>query len=205
MPAETEKELKKRPDNPNLDRLDDDADDGQEQKVDIAQLSIDFFVSHIKGILSTVILLLVIGILIVSNFVTMTLSVMATKKLIETKYQKREGIKTTNQYTGPLYYLHGGDYSMYSGTTPVYLRMHATIELDNRSVVDEVREKSSRIESIVREIVTNQQITDFSSRTGMQHARRLMLESINKILTSGKIADIYFTDYRFIWVKDQAE
>ncbi|MDX9703454.1 MAG: flagellar basal body-associated FliL family protein [Candidatus Auribacterota bacterium] len=186
--------------------MNDEIDESQdsEDSGGITKWSVDFILKHIRAILSTVVIGLLFVLFVVSNTVTGTICIVITKKILEAKYQKVEGFSPTNRYTNPLYYLGKGDYSMKSDSgVPVYLRLDATFELDSRNVIDEVREKDARLKSIVREIFTNKRISDFNSKTGMQHARRLMLESINKILVSGKITNIYFTDYRFLWVDEQ--
>lgn len=201
MPQEIQELQKNQPDNPDSEL---DEGEGDAGKVGIIQWSLNLILNHIRGILSTIIIGILFIAFVVSNTVTGTMCIIITRKIVEAKYRKQEGFNTINKYTGPLYYHGKSDYSMKSDTDePVYLRIDATFELDSTYVIDEVREKDARIKSIVREILTNKRINEFSARTGMQHARRLMLESVNKILTAGKITNIYFTDYRFIWIDEK--
>ncbi len=197
MSPETEIPQVKEPDLPVDQRRIDD--EGEERK-DIKEWSLELLLKHLRTILSTFVVIALFVAFIVSNSLTGFVCTIIATNIVEKKYRKHEGINTTNQFTGPLYVIGEGDYSMKSvDDKPVYLRMDIILELDSRKVIDEARENDSRMRSIIREIVTNKNIDEFSARTGMQHARRLMLEAINKILTRGKITNIYFTDYRFIW------
>ena len=154
--------------------------------------------SNIKIILSAGLIFVIIVLLVMSNLLTGYLTFLVTRKVIQKTLIESKSDIELNDLLGPLYIFGSTDYMVEFQDEPIYLRIDLNFELENLFMLDEVREKAPRIQNIVREIITNTSVDEFKSRAGMQTARRLMLESINRILTKGKIKDIYFLDYRFL-------
>ena len=106
---------------------------------------------------------------------------------LEAIYAEKYGIRLKkekdielNQLLGPVFLFGSSDYMVEFNDEPIYLRINLDFQLENLAMLDEVREKSPRIHNIVREVITNKSVNEFKARAGMQTARRLMLESINR-------------------------
>ena len=158
----------------------------------------NFFKDNIKVILSAGLIFVIAVLLVMSNMLTGYITFLVTRQAVRKSFIESKNDIELNQMLGPLYLFGSKDYMVEFNDEPVYLRLNLNFELENILMLDEVREKAPRIQNIVREIITNKSVDEFKSRAGMQTARRLMLESINRILTKGKIQDIFFLDYRFL-------
>lgn len=154
--------------------------------------------SNMKVILSAGLVFIIIIFILMSNLLTGYITFIVTRKIIQRNLVKKEKDIELNQLLGPVFLFGSSDYMVEFNDEPIYLRINLDFQLENLAMLDEVREKSPRIHNIVREVITNKSVNEFKARAGMQTARRLMLESINRILTKGKIKDIYFLDYRFL-------
>jgi len=154
--------------------------------------------NNIKVILSAGLVFVIVVLLIVTNMLTGYIAFLLTRQVMRKTLIESKNDIELNKMLGPLYLFGSKDYMVEFNDEPIYLRINLNFELENLFMLDEVREKAPRIQNIVREIITNKSVDEFKSRAGMQTARRLMLESINRILTKGKIKDIFFLDYRFL-------
>ncbi|GEM_PF-2365787 len=141
------------------------------------------------------VIVFLVFILILTNIASITATFFATKFILEKKYLHKEGISKSTKFSGPLIRLNPEPYNLRSDGEPLFLKLTVCLEMESNKMIDEVRDNIPRIQNLMSEIVTNKPVEQFNSLSGIQYARRLMLESINKILVSGHIVDVYFLEY----------
>ena len=156
------------------------------------------FVENLKNILMIVLVVLALGTLVVSNIVTASMAFSLGKIKMQKIFYEENGIIPAGKFRGPLYHLREENYSVGFKNRPLFLQVETFLVLENSRMLDEVREKTTKIKNILVEIFTNYPVEKFKSISGMQTARRMMLESINKILDDGRIKDVHFVRYRFV-------
>lgn len=156
------------------------------------------FVENLKNILVIVLVVLALGTLIVSNIVTASMAFSLGKIKMRKIFYEENGIIPAGKFRGHLYHLREENYSVGFKNRPLFLQVETFLVLENSKMLDEVREKTTKIKNILVEIFTNYPLEKFKSTSGMQTARRMMLESINKILDNGRIKDVHFVRYRFV-------
>lgn len=158
----------------------------------------DFLQTPLKYVLGPVILVSFIGVLFISNITTNILVYKFTKERIEKKYMKGSHIVPAGKYRGPLLHIEKKHYMLKFKDTPIYLEMELYLEFESENMMREVWEKTANIEHIVNKIITNKPADYFKTTSGMQRARRLLLEATNRSLEVGRFVDLYFTEFRFV-------
>ena len=156
------------------------------------------FLENLKSILMVVLVVLAFATLIISNMMTASMAFSLGKRSMKQKIYEENGLVPEGKYRGPLFHLEEENYSVGYKDRPLFLQVDTFLVLENNRMLEEVREKTINIKNILVEIFTNHPLDEFKSRSGMQTARRMMLESINKILDKGRIKDVYFVRYRFV-------
>ena len=144
-----------------------------------------------------IIMAAVLFMLLITNILTSVIVFKSAKNYITQKYREKDGIYKPGMYRGALFHIERKKYNLDSGDTPLFLDLELYLELDNYKMADEVWEKTSRIQHIINEIITNKPVDYFNSRSGIQRARRHILESVNKILDTGRVVNVYFTEFHF--------
>ncbi len=135
--------------------------------------------------------------LLITNILTAVIVFKAAKNYLTQKYREQAGIYKPGIYRGALFHLEKKQYNMDSSDTPLFLELELYLELSSYKMADEVWEKTSRIQHIINEIITNRPVNYFNSRSGIQRARRHILESVNKILETGQVVNVYLTRFHF--------
>jgi len=152
----------------------------------------------LKNALVVVLVVLALGTLIVSNMVTASMAFSLGKKKMRKIFYEEKGLIPKGKFRGPLYHIREENYSVGFKDRPLFLQVETFLVLENTKMLDEVREKTTKIKNILVEIFTNYPLEEFKSTSGIQTARRMMLESINKILDKGRVKDVHFVRYRFV-------
>ncbi|RJP61235.1 MAG: hypothetical protein C4541_02550 [Candidatus Auribacter fodinae] len=150
---------------------------------------------------SNIILFMVMPALIailLSNIATGYISFSLTKKFVKSKYYQDANIYPEGKYRGPVLHIERKYYQLQNAEVPLFLDFEAYIEIQDQSMIDEVWEKESRIRHIVNQTLTTSDAANFYSRSGIQHARRIMMEEINKIFKDARIVDVYFTEFKVV-------
>lgn len=131
--------------------------------------------------------------ILISNIATGFLTFLITRKQIEQSYLHQDGLFPEGKYRGPLLHIPEKLYLLHEVEKSNALNLELYLQLDNQNSAREVWEKSARIRHIINEIISSYSAEDFFSQSGIQRARRNMLEEINKILDESRIIDAYFT------------
>jgi len=167
-----------------------------ETKVSFVDKLSSVAVSQFKSFFVHGVIVFLLFVLILTNIISIAVTFILTRFILEKKYLHKEGITVATKYIGPIIQFNSDIYNLESKGDPVYLRIKVCLEMESNKMIDEVRENIPRIQNTINEIITNKPVDEFNSLSGIQCARRLMLESINKILVSGHIVDVYFLEYR---------
>ncbi|MCB1195577.1 flagellar basal body-associated FliL family protein [bacterium] len=143
------------------------------------------------------------GVIVGTNFLTAVIAYNLSYAKLKRIFLEKDDIIVFKKYTGPLFRVLSQEYTLTDKSCSVHLHLSAFFELDSMAMVSEIRDKKTQIHHTMRELFTNQPVTEFNSTTGMHRARRMLLESINALLESGDIVEIYFTDFRIMYASEQ--
>lgn len=160
-----------------------------------------------KSIFSILALPLVIfgitGVIVGTNFLTGVIAYNLAYAKLKRIFLEKDDIIVSKKYTGPLFRVQSQEYTLDAEDSLAQLHLSAFFELESMAMVGEIREKKTQIHHALRELFTNQPVTEFNSTTGIHRARRMLLESMNALLESGDIVEIYFTDFRIMYASEQ--
>ncbi len=76
-----------------------------------------------------------------------------------------------------------------------YLKATMTLELDTEKVQPELEKRLPQIRDAVLAMLSSKTYTDINDLTGKYQLRAEILSMINSYLKTGKIANVYFTDF----------
>jgi flagellar FliL protein len=76
-----------------------------------------------------------------------------------------------------------------------YLKAAITIELDSEETAAEVNQRMAQIRDAILVIIGKKTFTELSDLQGKLKLRSEIIKRLNKILTSGKVEGIYFTEF----------
>lgn len=98
---------------------------------------------------------------------------------------------------GVLYPLEGFLVNIASDRGPRFLQMQVELELENPALEDEIALKRPAIRDAIILLLSSKSYKELRDPSGMQRLRTDLLKSINGILKSGNISDIFFTQFHF--------
>jgi len=76
-----------------------------------------------------------------------------------------------------------------------YLKAAITLEMDNQLVLEEVNQRMPQLRDAILLLVGNKTFRDLADLQGKLQLRAELLSEINKILKTGEVKKIYFTDF----------
>ncbi len=76
-----------------------------------------------------------------------------------------------------------------------YLKVDMTLALSNKEVEKEIEKKLPVIRDAIITVISNKYYKDISTPAGKLALKREIMARVNLILTTGKVVDIYFTDF----------
>ncbi|HKK01777.1 MAG TPA: flagellar basal body-associated FliL family protein [Desulfuromonadales bacterium] len=76
-----------------------------------------------------------------------------------------------------------------------YLKAAITLEADNAGTVAEIKERMPQIKDAILMLVSNKTFDDLRDLQGKMQLRAELLGRVNGILKTGKVTNIYFTDF----------
>ncbi len=76
-----------------------------------------------------------------------------------------------------------------------YLKVDMTLALSNKEVEKEVEKKLPVVRDAIITVISNKYYKDVASPAGKLALKREIMARINLLLTTGKVVDIYFTDF----------
>lgn len=76
-----------------------------------------------------------------------------------------------------------------------YLKAAITIEVDSEETANEVNERMAQIRDAILLLVGNKTFAELSDLQGKLQLRAEIIARLNKLLTTGKVKGIYFTEF----------
>ncbi len=80
---------------------------------------------------------------------------------------------------------------------PKFLQSQIELELPDPALTDEVTRKKPMIRDAIIMLLSSRTFKELRDPAGMAKLRQDLLRSVNNILTSGKVKEIYFTQFHF--------
>ncbi len=76
-----------------------------------------------------------------------------------------------------------------------YLKVDMTLALSNKEVEKEIEKKLPLIRDAIITVISNKYYQDIATPAGKLALKREIMARVNMLLTTGKVIDIYFTDF----------
>ncbi len=76
-----------------------------------------------------------------------------------------------------------------------YLKVTMTLALSNKEVEKEIEKKLPVIRDAIITVISNKYYKDIATPAGKLALKREIMARVNILLTTGKVVDIYFTDF----------
>lgn len=76
-----------------------------------------------------------------------------------------------------------------------YLKAVVQLEMDGEMLAGEIDRKMPQIRDEIIMLLSSKSYDDLSSIPGKRSLKRVMVESINKYLTSGKVVNVFFSEF----------
>jgi len=109
------------------------------------------------------------------------------------------GVKTAeskkSQEMGPVYNLETFLVNLNEPQGKRYLKAKVSLELDSEDVQVELEKRLPQIRDAVLTMLSSKTYSDISDLTGKYQLRAELISMINSYLKTGKIANVYFTDF----------
>jgi len=101
------------------------------------------------------------------------------------------------QELGVLYPLDGFLVNISSDRGPRFLQMKLELELDTPALEDEIALKRPALRDAIIVLLTSRNYAELRDPKGMRTLRNDLLKSVNNLLKSGQVKEIYFTQFHF--------
>lgn len=92
----------------------------------------------------------------------------------------------------------GGMVVNLSGSTSRYLRLSPVIviQYENKKKIEkELEEKKYQIKDVLLILLRSKTMEEISTAQGVEHLKRQMADVVNGILESGRVGEVYFTEF----------
>lgn len=76
-----------------------------------------------------------------------------------------------------------------------YLKLNMKVELTNEKALEELKNRSFQLKDAMLMLLSGKEFEDISSASGKQALKQETIAQVNKILKSGQVKEIYFTDF----------
>ncbi len=76
-----------------------------------------------------------------------------------------------------------------------YLKLTMELELDNTKTVEEITRDTSKIRDVILTILSSKEYDDISTINGKLALKKEIVTRLNTLLKTGKIVNIYFTEF----------
>lgn len=106
---------------------------------------------------------------------------------------RSETIETTG--IGPLFTFDTFIVNLADPSGSRYLRMTMDVEVDSNVVIEEMKTRQPQLRDMVISIVSNKTYDDVASTRGKLAIKEEIIRRFNLILKSGKVRNIYFTEF----------
>lgn len=98
---------------------------------------------------------------------------------------------------GVLYPLDGFLVNIASDTGPKFLQVQMEFELEDGSVEEELARKRPAVRDAIIVLLSSRSFKSLREANGMRSLRQDLLHTVNNLLSTGKVKDIYFTQFHF--------
>lgn len=98
---------------------------------------------------------------------------------------------------GVLYPLESFLVNISSDRGPRFLQMQMELELDNAALEDEIALKRPALRDAIILLLTSRTYAELREKEGIKKLRADLIKSINGLLKTGNIREIYFTQFHF--------
>lgn len=96
---------------------------------------------------------------------------------------------------GILYPLDTFTVNLKSNSDRRYLKVTMSLELDNKDLSAELDAKTPVIRDRIIRILTSKTLEEISSRKGKEKITQQIMETLNSMISDGKIKGVYFTEF----------
>lgn len=142
-------------------------------------------------------------ILIIAGSIVMLLSVGIAAYLLgassssssENSVMEKSAQDTGNAAIGPMVDINEFIINILDKNETRYLKAAITIELDNEETALEVTERMAQIRDAIILLIGNKTFAELSDLQGKLQLRAEIIARLNKLLTTGKVKGIYFTEF----------
>jgi len=107
------------------------------------------------------------------------------------------GRSLTPPTPGTLYPMESFLVNITSDQGPKFLQTQMEFELTDAATEDEITKKKAAIRDAIIVLLSSRTYKQIRETTGMLNLRRDILRSVNNLLTSGQIREVYFTQFHF--------
>ena len=107
---------------------------------------------------------------------------------------KTESLRKSDKWIGAIYSLGEVTASLKNGSGEIEFKI--SIELNDDQVLDEVFSKHIQLVDAVVRIISSKEFNEVDDAIKQNALKRVMLNEMNSFLTSGRIVNIYFSEYR---------
>ncbi len=149
-----------------------------------------------KGFPIKIIIISFIALLIVGGGLTAwKMGVLAKPEgIVETKEANEGNSKKTNNEIGPIHTLDTFIVNLI-GQGRSYLKTRIELELDNENTIVEINRRLPQLRDKILTTLSSKSFDDISTLEGKYQLRAELMASLNQYLVTGKVTNIYFTDF----------
>lgn len=147
------------------------------------------------------IVLVVVGVLLVgmlgAGFFVMWSKISSMGQQMQTSAVQKNGTDQKNEAStmGPIYSLDTFIVNLAEETGNRYLRVTMDLELSDKSVEPEIKERLPQIRNALLMILPSKRIKDISTSQGKDALRQQIIDAINQLLPKGEVRNVYFTEF----------
>jgi len=112
-----------------------------------------------------------------------------------TKVFSKEKKEEKKHVIGPIYKLDPFIVNIMGKEGERFLKVEMCFELENEGLKEELNERLPQIRDILIKLLSSKKVEEVSTLIGKEELQREIISKINRILISGKIKNVYFTDF----------
>lgn len=76
-----------------------------------------------------------------------------------------------------------------------YLKLNMKVELTNEKALEELKNRSFQLKDAMLMLLSGKEFEDISTASGKQALKQETIAQVNKLLKTGQVKEIYFTDF----------
>ena len=81
------------------------------------------------------------------------------------------------------------------GLTVRYARVGVVVEGDRPEVVEQLRRRDPQVRDLIIGHLRTKRVDELATREGLDQVRRELAESLSRLVSRGKVVNVYFTDF----------